>query len=223
MPEHYLIFETAGGFCGIAWSEAGITRFQLPTRSPETTERQLRRRLPRGRAGRAAAGGRRGRRGGPALLRRRADRLRRPRARPRRPGPVLRPGLRRRPRRSAGARPRPTARSPRRSAPAPRRPATSARRWRRNPVALIIPCHRVLAAGGKLGGFSAPGGAATKRRMLELEGVGLAPSRRRSRRCSRRPQRASTPRGSARAHRSGLRAQGWARVRNLRRQVKLLI
>ena len=44
-----------------------------------------------------------------------------------------------------------------------------------NPVALIIPCHRVLAAGGKLGGFSAPGGAATKRRMLELEGVALAP------------------------------------------------
>jgi len=40
-----------------------------------------------------------------------------------------------------------------------------------NPVPLIIPCHRVLAAGGKLGGFSAPGGAASKARMLELEGV----------------------------------------------------
>jgi len=46
----------------------------------------------------------------------------------------------------------------------------------RNPVALIIPCHRVLAAGGKVGGFSAPGGAATKVRMLELEGVRLASS-----------------------------------------------
>ena len=45
----------------------------------------------------------------------------------------------------------------------------------KNPVPLLIPCHRVLAAGGKLGGFSAPGGAATKRRMLELEGAGLAP------------------------------------------------
>ena len=44
-----------------------------------------------------------------------------------------------------------------------------------NPVPLIIPCHRVLAAGGKLGGFSAPGGAATKIRMLKLEGVRLAP------------------------------------------------
>jgi methylated-DNA-[protein]-cysteine S-methyltransferase len=40
-----------------------------------------------------------------------------------------------------------------------------------NPVPLIIPCHRVLAAGGKLGGFSAPGGGATKAHMLELEGV----------------------------------------------------
>jgi methylated-DNA-[protein]-cysteine S-methyltransferase len=39
----------------------------------------------------------------------------------------------------------------------------------RNPVPLIIPCHRVLAAGGKLGGFSAPGGVTTKERMLKLE------------------------------------------------------
>ena len=44
-----------------------------------------------------------------------------------------------------------------------------------NPVALIIPCHRVLAAGGKVGGFSAPGGSTTKARMLELEGVSVAP------------------------------------------------
>ena len=41
----------------------------------------------------------------------------------------------------------------------------------RNPVPLIIPCHRVLAAGGKLGGFSAPGRTETKERMLALEGV----------------------------------------------------
>src|ERR1043166_4838802 len=41
----------------------------------------------------------------------------------------------------------------------------------RNPVPLIIPCHRVLAAGGKLGGFSAPGRTQAKERMLALEGV----------------------------------------------------
>ena len=40
-----------------------------------------------------------------------------------------------------------------------------------NPVPLIIPCHRVMAAGGKIGGFSAPGGSTSKARMLELEGV----------------------------------------------------
>ena len=43
----------------------------------------------------------------------------------------------------------------------------------KNPVALIIPCHRVLTAGGKVGGFSAPGGSAAKIRMLVLEGVRL--------------------------------------------------
>jgi methylated-DNA-[protein]-cysteine S-methyltransferase len=43
----------------------------------------------------------------------------------------------------------------------------------RNPVPIVIPCHRVLAAGQKLGGFSAPGGAATKAKLLALEGVHL--------------------------------------------------
>ncbi len=41
----------------------------------------------------------------------------------------------------------------------------------RNPIAVIVPCHRVVAAGGKLGGFSANGGAATKRRLLAIEGA----------------------------------------------------
>ncbi|MDQ1198193.1 O6-methylguanine-DNA--protein-cysteine methyltransferase [Rhizobium sp. SORGH_AS 787] len=41
----------------------------------------------------------------------------------------------------------------------------------KNPLPLLIPCHRVLAAGGKLGGFSAEGGVKTKQRMLELEGL----------------------------------------------------
>lgn len=42
----------------------------------------------------------------------------------------------------------------------------------RNPVPLIVPCHRVTAAGGRIGGFSAPGGSQSKAAMLELEGVG---------------------------------------------------
>jgi methylated-DNA-[protein]-cysteine S-methyltransferase len=41
----------------------------------------------------------------------------------------------------------------------------------RNPVPIVVPCHRVLAADGKSGGFSAPGGVATKFRILEIEGA----------------------------------------------------
>jgi len=39
-----------------------------------------------------------------------------------------------------------------------------------NPVPLIVPCHRVIRCGGALGGFSAVGGQALKRRLLEWEG-----------------------------------------------------
>lgn len=41
----------------------------------------------------------------------------------------------------------------------------------RNPVPIIIPCHRVLAKGHRAGGFSAHGGTFTKERLLALEGV----------------------------------------------------
>jgi methylated-DNA-[protein]-cysteine S-methyltransferase len=41
----------------------------------------------------------------------------------------------------------------------------------RNPFPIVVPCHRVLAAGGKTGGFSAPGGVRTKLRLLEIEGA----------------------------------------------------
>lgn len=41
----------------------------------------------------------------------------------------------------------------------------------RNPFPIVIPCHRVLGAGGKTGGFSARGGVDTKMRMLQIEGA----------------------------------------------------
>jgi methylated-DNA-[protein]-cysteine S-methyltransferase len=41
----------------------------------------------------------------------------------------------------------------------------------RNPFPIVVPCHRVLAAGGRLGGFSANGGVVTKLRLLEIEGA----------------------------------------------------
>lgn len=46
----------------------------------------------------------------------------------------------------------------------------------RNPIALIIPCHRVVAAAGRPGGFSAYGGRATKARLLAIEGAALTGS-----------------------------------------------
>ena len=43
----------------------------------------------------------------------------------------------------------------------------------RNPIPILIPCHRVVAADGRIGGYSAPGGLDVKRFLLELEGVAL--------------------------------------------------
>jgi O-6-methylguanine DNA methyltransferase len=42
----------------------------------------------------------------------------------------------------------------------------------RNPFPIVVPCHRVFAAGGKVGGFSATGGTTTKLRLLALERTG---------------------------------------------------
>ena len=42
-----------------------------------------------------------------------------------------------------------------------------------NPWPLLIPCHRIVAADGRMTGFSGPGGVATKARLLALEGAQL--------------------------------------------------
>jgi methylated-DNA-[protein]-cysteine S-methyltransferase len=44
----------------------------------------------------------------------------------------------------------------------------------RNPYPIVVPCHRVLAAAGQLGGFSASGGVATKQRLLSIERANVA-------------------------------------------------
>jgi methylated-DNA-[protein]-cysteine S-methyltransferase len=46
----------------------------------------------------------------------------------------------------------------------------------RNPWPIVVPCHRVTGADGKMGGFSAPGGRATKLKLLEIEGALAAES-----------------------------------------------
>jgi methylated-DNA-[protein]-cysteine S-methyltransferase len=44
----------------------------------------------------------------------------------------------------------------------------------KNPLPLIIPCHRVVCANGKIGGFSTSGGIALKKRLLKLEASNIA-------------------------------------------------
>ncbi|MDE0175051.1 MAG: methylated-DNA--[protein]-cysteine S-methyltransferase [Defluviicoccus sp.] len=43
----------------------------------------------------------------------------------------------------------------------------------RNPIPIVIPCHRIVAANGAIGGYSGQGGAETKRFLLRLEGAGV--------------------------------------------------
>lgn len=42
-----------------------------------------------------------------------------------------------------------------------------------NPLPIVVPCHRVVASGGKPGGFTSPGGLDTKARLLAIEGATL--------------------------------------------------
>src|SRR5579883_1972133 len=171
----YAIFETPAGFCALAWTEAGVTRLQLPTKSAEAAERLLLRRLPDAEPGapppdvaatiaaatRYFAGERTDFSNVRIDLGDQSEFFQRVYAAAREVGwgqtttygaLAKQLGAGREGARDVGE------------------------AMARNPVPLIIPCHRVLAAGGKLGGFSAPGGAATKRRMLELEGAPAQPA-----------------------------------------------
>jgi methylated-DNA-[protein]-cysteine S-methyltransferase len=170
----YTVFEAAAGFCAIAWNNVGITRFQLPARTAQVTERNMLRRLPAAEPGtpppevaEAIAAAQRYFRGEPidfscfALdLDGQDEFFRRIYTAARRLGwgqtttyGSLAKGL------GAG----------------PEAARDVGQAMAKNPVPLIIPCHRVLAAGGKVGGFSAPGGSVAKAHMLQLEGVHVPP------------------------------------------------
>lgn len=169
----YLIFPTTGGYCGIAWGEAGISRFQLPTDTAAATERLLLRRIPDAQPGTP-----------PTEVRHAVDKATRYFAAETVDFSDLQLDL--------------DGQSPlfrdiyaalrqvgwgRTTTYGELAKTVGATGWEaarevgqamgKNPVALIIPCHRCLAAGGKLGGFSAPGGEFSKLKMLELEGVHL--------------------------------------------------
>ncbi len=165
----FALFDTPIGPCGIAWTAAGIAGLQLPGADAEATRRRMSRRFPgavertpppgvqraRDRVLALLAGERTDLSGLPLDLSGVPDFDRRvyevARAIP--PGQTLTYGEIAR----------------RLDAPAEARAVGQA--LGRNPVAIIVPCHRVLAADGRMGGFSASGGVSTKRRILEIEGA----------------------------------------------------
>lgn len=166
---HYHVFETAHGFCGIAWRDGKIVRFQLPASTPEATERNVLRRFPGTEPGTP-----------PLEILKVIDAARRYFA-----GETIDfsdvtvdldgqseffqkiyTALRR-----VGWGETTTYGTLAKELGAgPEAARDVGQAMGQNPVPLIIPCHRCLAAGGKVGGFSAPGGATSKVRMLALEG-----------------------------------------------------
>ena len=172
--ERSCVFETAAGFCAIAWSDAGVTRFILPSASAPAAGKRLARRAPEAEPGApppevamAIAEAQRYFAGEAAdfsavpLDLRDADPF----------FTQIYDALRR-----VGWGRTTTYGALAAAVGASREAARDVgQAMAKNPMPLLIPCHRVLAAGGRLGGFSAPGGAATKARMLRLEGVDFAP------------------------------------------------
>ena len=166
---NFTLFETAIGCCGIVWSERGIAGVQLPERSEAATRSRLLRRFP---AARDAIP--------PAEVRRAIDDI-----------VALLGGERRdlnhvtldvgavsefHQRVYEVARRIPAGETLSYGEVAERLGDRNLARdvaeaLSENPCPIIVPCHRILAAGGKTGGFSAPGGVATKLRLLTIEGA----------------------------------------------------
>lgn len=173
MVRHYCLFKTGFGPCGLLWSEKVCERLQLPEKSPMATRQRLthdisdceeldlrlapgwvqgavlsvQRLLSKGQADFSSI---------PIDMRPMPPFFRQVYEATRRipPGQTL----------SYGALAQAV------GSPGAARAVGQA--MRRNPLPLIIPCHRVVAAGGKAGGFSAFGGVVTKQHLLALERVG---------------------------------------------------
>ncbi|HVH17063.1 MAG TPA: methylated-DNA--[protein]-cysteine S-methyltransferase [Myxococcota bacterium] len=163
------VFDTALGPCGIAWGGRGIVGVQLPESSEAATRARLRRRFPDAPEVAPPVRVRRAQQGIVALLAGKRSDL---------SGVALDldglPAFQRRVYEAAREIPSGTTLSygelaARLGAPGAARAVGQA--LGKNPFAIVVPCHRVLAAGQKSGGFTAEGGVATKLRMLAIEGV----------------------------------------------------
>jgi methylated-DNA-[protein]-cysteine S-methyltransferase len=168
----FTLFETAIGRCGIAWGERGVVGVQLPEARELDTRARVLERFPGARESPPPPDVQRAVDGMAGLLRGEANDLSGVRldmkgvppfhrrvyeiARTIAPGETLSYG-------EVAAR---------LGAPGSARAVGQA--LGRNPFAIVVPCHRVLAAGGKVGGFSANGGITTKLRLLSIEGAPAA-------------------------------------------------
>jgi len=164
----FAIFETPIGACGIAWGERGIAAVQLPEASAQKTRARLLRRFPAAREVPPSPDVQRALDGITALLRGEASDL---------SAVALDledlPAFNRRVYEVARAIPRGATLSYGEIAARLGEPREAARdvgqALGQNPIPIIVPCHRVLAANGKPGGFSASGGVTTKLRLLTIE------------------------------------------------------
>ena len=163
------LFDTPIGACGIAWRPAGLAGVQLPEASTDATLRRLERRFPGlapatppawvGEAAEAIRALLSGDKVGLDFVRLDFDGVgefdasvwRAARAIP--PGQTITYG-------ALAA-----------QLGDPQAAQAVGRALGRNPWPIVVPCHRITAADGRTGGFSAPGGTATKLKLLELEGA----------------------------------------------------
>jgi methylated-DNA-[protein]-cysteine S-methyltransferase len=163
----YTLFDTALGTCGIAWGDAGVVALQLPEADAARTAQRLLRRLPGSRRGDADKAAQHAIEGIVALLRGehvdlldvRLDMRGVPEFQCR-----VYDAARRIP---AGTTVSYGELAQRIGQPGVARAVGQA--LGRNPFAPVVPCHRVLAAGGRPGGFSAHGGLRTKLQLLLIE------------------------------------------------------
>lgn len=165
----FALFDTAIGPCAIAWGERGIVGLQLPEASAAAARTRMRKRFPGAVETKPSREVARAVRDITALLGGKRVDLR---------GIALDlrgvPPFHRRAYEAARAIPAGQTRSYGEIATRVGSPNSSravGQAMRRNPFPIVVPCHRVLAAGGGTGGFTAEGGVHTKLRMLEIEGV----------------------------------------------------
>ncbi len=167
----YTLFETPIGRCAVAWSAVGIVAVQLPERHEAATVERLRRRIPRLERSEPPTAVRQAIAAIQRLLDGAGTELSAIVLDERGLSPFQRRVYR-------AARAIPAGRTVTYGALAAQLGQAGAARaigraMGSNPFPIIVPCHRVLAAGGKAGGFSAHGGVATKFALLQAEGAAL--------------------------------------------------